>query len=62
MKRVLSLRNFQLLFAGAFVSLLGDQFALIATPWLVLQLTGWVALHPSLKAVSESMNAAQAED
>jgi MFS family permease len=39
MARVMSLRNFQLLFAGAFISLLGDQFALIATPWLVLQLT-----------------------
>jgi MFS family permease len=39
MARVLSLRNFRLLFAGAFVSLLGDQFAIIATPWLVLQVT-----------------------
>jgi MFS family permease len=39
MARVMSLRNFRLLFVGAFTSLLGDQFALIATPWLVLQLT-----------------------
>ena len=39
MARVLSLRNFRLLFIGAFISLLGDHFALIATPWLVLQLT-----------------------
>ena len=39
MARVMSLRNFRLLFVGAFISLLGDQFALIATPWLVLQLT-----------------------
>ncbi|HEX8992701.1 MAG TPA: MFS transporter [Anaerolineales bacterium] len=39
MLRVMSLRNFRLLFAGAFISLLGDQFAIIATPWLVLQLT-----------------------
>jgi MFS family permease len=38
--RVLALPNFRLLFSGAFISLLGDQFALIATPWLVLQLTG----------------------
>jgi MFS family permease len=38
--RVLSLRDFRLLFAGTTTSLLGDQFALIATPWLVLQLTG----------------------
>ena len=28
------------MFAGVATSLLGDQFALIATPWLVLQLTG----------------------
>ena len=35
----MSLRNFRLLFAGAATSLLGDQFTLIATPWLVLQLT-----------------------
>jgi len=37
---VLSLRDFRLLFAGVSTSLLGDQFVLIATPWLVLQLTG----------------------
>ena len=35
----MSLRDFRLLFAGASISLLGDQFALIATPWLVLKLT-----------------------
>jgi MFS family permease len=40
MARVFSLRDFRLLFAGAATSLLGDQFALIATPWLVLRLTG----------------------
>jgi hypothetical protein len=40
MARVISLPNFCLLSTGAFTSLLGDQFALIATPWLVLQLTG----------------------
>jgi MFS family permease len=39
MLRVLSLRDFRLLFGGATTSILGDQFALIATPWLVLQLT-----------------------
>ena len=37
---MLSLRDFRLLFAGVATSLLGDQFALIATPWLVLKLTG----------------------
>ncbi len=40
MFRMLSLRDFRLLFAGTTVSLLGDQFTLIATPWLTLQLTG----------------------
>ncbi|MEZ4659193.1 MAG: MFS transporter [Caldilineaceae bacterium] len=40
MLNVLSLRDFRLLFAGVATSLLGDQFTLIATPWLVLQLTG----------------------
>ncbi|HEX6306040.1 MAG TPA: MFS transporter [Anaerolineales bacterium] len=40
MLRVMSLRDFRLLFAGATTSLLGDQFALIATPWLALQLSG----------------------
>jgi MFS family permease len=40
MARVMGLRDFRLLFAGATTSLLGDQFALIATPWLVLKLTG----------------------
>lgn len=39
MARVMSLRDFRLLFAGAAASLLGDQFSLIATPWLVLKLT-----------------------
>jgi MFS family permease len=40
MARVMSLRDFRLLFTGTATSLLGDQFALIATPWLVLVLTG----------------------
>jgi MFS family permease len=40
MAAVFSLRNFRLLFSGAATSMLGDQFALIATPWLVLKLTG----------------------
>lgn len=40
MLKVLSLRDFRLLFTGATTSMLGDQFALIATPWLVLKLTG----------------------
>ncbi len=40
MARVMGVHDFRLLFVGATTSLLGDQFALIATPWLVLQLTG----------------------
>ena len=40
MLKVFSLRDFRLLFSGATTSLLGDQFAFIATPWLVLKLTG----------------------
>ena len=39
-KNVLRSRNFRLLWIGEGISLLGDQFFLIALPWLVLQLTG----------------------
>ena len=38
--RPLARRDFRLLFVGQAVSLLGDQFYLIALPWLVLQMTG----------------------
>lgn len=37
---VLRNRNFRLLWMGEGISLLGDQFYLIALPWLVLTLTG----------------------
>jgi MFS family permease len=37
---VLRNRNFRLLWIGEGISLLGDQFYLIALPWLVLSLTG----------------------
>ncbi len=37
---VLRVRNFRLLWIGQGISVLGDQFYLIALPWLVLQLTG----------------------
>jgi hypothetical protein len=40
MLRVMSLRDFRLLFGGSTTSLMGDRFALIDPPWLVLQLTG----------------------
>ena len=36
----LRVRDFRLLWMGAAVSLFGDQFYLVAMPWLVLQLTG----------------------
>jgi MFS family permease len=37
---VLKSRNFRLLWLGEAVSMLGDQFYMIALPWLVLRLTG----------------------
>jgi len=39
MLKVLSIRDFRLLWIGSATSVLGDQFTFIATPWLVLQLT-----------------------
>lgn len=33
-------RSFRLLFVGSSISAIGDQFTLVALPWLVLQLTG----------------------
>lgn len=39
-KSIFSNRNFNLLFGGSSVSALGDQFTLVALPWLVLKLTG----------------------
>jgi MFS family permease len=33
-------RDFLLLFCGSSISIIGDQFTLVALPWLVLQLTG----------------------
>ncbi|MBT9442655.1 MAG: hypothetical protein IV087_12350, partial [Acidovorax sp.] len=32
--------NFRWMTSGSFLSMLGDQFTLIALPWLVLQMTG----------------------
>lgn len=39
-RRVMANRNFRLLWIGEAISLLGDQFHMIALPWLVLQMTG----------------------
>ena len=33
-------KNFVWLMAGAIISMLGDQFTLVALPWLVLRMTG----------------------
>ncbi len=38
--KMLSRRDFRLLWLGQSVSILGDQFYLVALPWLVLSLTG----------------------
>lgn len=39
-KSIFANRNFSLLFGGSSVSAFGDQFTLVALPWLVLKLTG----------------------
>lgn len=39
MKSILKRRDFRLLFSGQAISFIGDQFHLIALPWLVLTLT-----------------------
>ncbi|MGQ0760904.1 MAG: MFS transporter [Acidobacteriota bacterium] len=41
-RRPLASRDFRLLFVGQAISMLGDQFYLLALPWLVLQMTGSV--------------------
>ncbi|MCE1254497.1 MAG: MFS transporter [Anaerolineae bacterium] len=40
LSNVFNIRDFRLLWLGSATSNLGDQFSLIAMPWLVLQLTG----------------------
>ncbi|MGC2696320.1 MAG: MFS transporter, partial [Candidatus Angelobacter sp.] len=46
-------RNFRMLWAGSAISLAGDQFYLVALPWVVLQLTGSaVAVGTILMAVA----------
>ncbi len=50
-------RDFRLLWGGQFVSLLGDQFFLVALPWLVLQLTGDPLAIGSVLAVSAAPRA-----
>src|SRR3954465_8151293 len=48
----LSVRNFRLLWIGEGISLLGDQFYLIALPWLVLQITGSALALGTLMALA----------
>ncbi len=45
-------RNFSLLWAGQSISLLGDQFEMIAVPWLVLKLTNDPLALGSVMALS----------
>ena len=40
LRTIFSNRNFRLLWGGEAISLIGDQFYLVALPWLVLTLTG----------------------
>ena len=40
LSKLLKQNNFHLLWLVGFVSVLGDQFSLIALPWLILQITG----------------------
>ncbi len=51
-KSVLQSRNFRLLFAGQAISNIGDQFAFIALPWLVLHLTNNPILMASVLALA----------
>lgn len=49
---ILGIRNFRLLWIGEGISLLGDQFYLIALPWLVLILTGNALAVGSVLAIA----------
>ena len=49
---VLGIRNIRLLWIGEGISLLGDQFYMIALPWLVLSLTGNVLAVGTVMAMA----------
>jgi len=51
-RRVIANRDFRLLWIGEAISLLGDQFYMIALPWLILQLTGDAFLMGTVLAVA----------
>ena len=44
-------RNFRWLLSGSILSMLGDQFTLIALPWLVLKMTGDTLMLGAVLAV-----------
>jgi MFS family permease len=54
---ILRSRDFRLLWGGQFVSLLAEQFFLVALPWLVLQLTGDVFALGTVVAVTAAPRA-----
>lgn len=54
----LAVRNFRLLFLGHCGSILGDQFYLIALPWLVYSLTGSSLMLGSVLLVSGAVRSA----
>jgi MFS family permease len=54
---ILRSRDFRLLWGGQFVSLLAEQFFLVALPWLVLQLTGDVFAVGTVVAVTAAPRA-----
>src|SRR5512144_806914 len=49
---ILNNPNFRLLWIGEGISLLGDQFYLIALPWLVLSLTGNALIVGTVLAIA----------
>jgi MFS family permease len=55
---MLANRNLRLLTVGQFISAIGDQFYLIALPWLALELTGSALIAGSLLAVAAVPRAA----
>ena len=55
--------NFRWMIGGSALSMLGDQFTLIALPWLVLQMTGdTLVLGTVLAAVSTLLRGESAPD
>lgn len=51
-------RNFRLWWIGFGISLLGDQFYLIALPWVILQLTGSAIAMGTILMLAASPRAA----